>query len=275
MPRRTAYGPGTPCWVDHITVDLTGAKQFYGGLFGWEFTRENDRGYHLITLRGEIIGGLGPSPMGMTPGSSWNVYLASKDLDHTRTEVGRLGGRVVMGPVPAGEDGRLCLAVDPSGAAVGFWEGGRDEGVVLVDEPGALCACELHTARPDSAEEFYRGLYGDVPAVIRSSSRTGWVPFFGIGDAENTESSGGSGSDEGSAAEVSTGNAGDGETGQGTGNSGSTTTETASGNAEGSGGTGITGITVAAALAAGARRLDSGLFADPLGGVFGLTGGNY
>ncbi|MEU8204075.1 VOC family protein [Streptosporangium sp. NPDC049046] len=272
MPRRTAYGPGTPCWVDHITVDLTGAKQFYGGLFGWEFTRENDRGYHLITLRGEIIGGLGPSPMGMAPGSSWNVYLASKDLDHTRTEVGLLGGRVVMGPVPAGETGRLCLAVDPSGAAVGFWEGGRDEGVVLVDEPGALCACELHTARPDSAEEFYRGLYGDVPAVIRSSSKTGWVPFFGIQDAENTESSG---SDEGSAAEVSTGNAGGDETGQGTGNSGSTTTETAPGNTEGSGGTGITGITVAAALAAGARRLDSGLFADPLGGVFGLTGGNY
>ncbi|MEV4530852.1 VOC family protein [Streptosporangium sp. NPDC049304] len=271
MPRRTAYGPGTPCWVDHITVDLTGAKQFYGGLFGWEFTRENDRGYHLITLRGEIIGGLGPSPMGMAPGSSWNVYLASKDLDHTRTEVGRLGGRVVMGPVPAGEDGRLCLAVDPSGAAVGFWEGGRDEGVVLVDEPGALCACELHTARPDSAEEFYRGLYGDVPAVIRSSSRTGWVPFFGIQkardveNAENAESSGGSGNGGGTAAETAAGNT------EGTGNNGSTTTETAAGNTEG---TGSTGITVAAALAAGARRLESGLFADPLGGVFGLTSGN-
>ncbi|MEV4377834.1 VOC family protein [Streptosporangium sp. NPDC049644] len=181
MPRRTAYGPGTPCWVDHITVDLTGAKQFYGDLFGWEFTRENSRGYHLITLRGEIIGGLGPSPMGPAFGSSWNVYLAAKDLGHTRTEVGRLGGRIVMGPVPAGENGRLCLAVDPSGAAVGFWEGGRDEGVVLVDEPGALCACELHTSGRETATEFYRGLYGDAPLVIRPSARTGWVPFFGAG----------------------------------------------------------------------------------------------
>ncbi|MER5644320.1 VOC family protein [Streptosporangium sp. NPDC002524] len=229
MPRRTSYGPGTPCWVDHVTVDLTGAKQFYGGLFGWEFTRENDRGYHLITLRGEIIGGLGPSPTVMAPGSSWNVYLASKDLDHTRAEVVDLGGRVVMGPVPAGEDGRLCLAVDPSGAAVGFWEGGRDEGVVLADEPGALCACELHTARPDAAEEFYRGLYGDVPLVIRPSSRTGWVPFFGVPHAA-----------------------------EGIGNAGST--EDTRG--------------AAAALAAGARPLESGLFADPLGAVFGLTDGN-
>lgn len=194
-------------------------------------------------MRGEIIGGLGPSPAGLAPGSSWNVYLASKDLDHTRTEVGALGGRVVMGPVPAGEDGRLCLAVDPSGAAVGFWEGGRDEGVVLVDEPGALCACELHTARPDAAEEFYRGLYGDVPLVIRPSSRTGWVPFFGIpgaGDAEAPENT------EAADAPGNTGGAG--------------STEDAGG--------------AAAALAAGARPLGSGLFADPLGAVFGLTGGN-
>ncbi len=174
----------------------------------------------------------------MTPGSSWNVYLASKDLDHTRTEVGVLGGRVVMGPVPAGEDGRLCLAVDPSGAAVGFWEGGRDEGVVLVDEPGALCACELHTARPDAAEEFYGGLYGDVPLVIRPSSRTGWVPFFGAPHiAENTE------------AAENTRTAEDTEAAADSGNTGG----------------------AAAALAAGARPLGSGLFADPLGAVFGLT----
>lgn len=119
--------------------------------------------------------------MGPAFGSSWNVYLAAKDLGHTRTEVGRLGGRIVMGPVPAGENGRLCLAVDPSGAAVGFWEGGRDEGVVLVDEPGALCACELHTSGRETATEFYRGLYGDAPLVIRPSARTGWVPFFGAG----------------------------------------------------------------------------------------------
>jgi hypothetical protein len=115
-----------------------------------------------------------------------------------------------MGPVPAGDDGRLCLAVDPSGAAVGFWEGGRDEGVVLVDEPGALCSCELQTTRQDLAEEFYQGLYGDTPLTIRPSSRTGWVPFFG---GEDTE----------------------------------------------------------AALADGARLLDSGVLADPLGAVFGLA----
>ncbi len=154
--------------------------------------------------------------MGPAFGSSWNVYLAAKDLGHTRAEVGRLGGRIVMGPVPAGENGRLCLAVDPSGAAVGFWEGGRDEGVVLVDEPGALCACELHTSGQEAATEFYRNLYGDVPLVIRPSARTGWVPFFGAGDGDSAGA-------------------------------------------------------VAAALAAGARPLENGLLADPLGAVFGLT----
>ncbi|MEU4830512.1 VOC family protein [Streptosporangium sp. NPDC023615] len=237
MPRRLSYGPGTPCWVDHVTVDPTGAKRFYGDLFGWEFVKENGRGYHLITLRGEIIGGLGPSPMGPAFGSSWNVYLASKDLARTREEVGRLGGRVLVGPVPAGGDGRLCLAVDATGAAVGFWEGGRDEGVVLVDEPGALCAAELHTPAPDAAEEFYRNLYGGTTPVIRSSPRGAWVPFFGAGDpapdrADRTDQA--DRADRTDRADR------------------------------------MDRVT-RAARAAGARPLGDGLFADPLGAVFGLA----
>jgi predicted enzyme related to lactoylglutathione lyase len=189
MPRRIAYGPGTPCWIDHSTVDLTGAKQFYATLFGWEFTRENDHGYHLIRLAGEIIGGLGKSPMDSGFGSSWNVYLAAKDLDQTQAEVRRLGGRIVLDPVSVGPNGRLCLAIDPVGAAVGFWEGAHDEGMVLADEPGALSGCELWTTQRDLAEEFYEGLFGDAATdlTICSSSRTCWLPFLGSRGREAVE----------------------------------------------------------------------------------------
>ncbi|GAA3005710.1 hypothetical protein GCM10017559_29320 [Streptosporangium longisporum] len=193
--------------------------------------------------------------MGPAFGSSWNVYLASQDLARTRDEVGRLGGRVVMGPVPAGGNGRLCLAVDPVGAAVGFWEGGSDEGVVLVDEPGALCAAELHTPAPEAAAEFYRNLYGGREQVIRSSPRGAWVPFFGVADpvfgvadsADSADSAGGT--DPGGSA----------------GSSGETHATDAADRMDGM------DRVVRAARAAGARPLGAGLFADPLGAVFGLS----
>jgi predicted enzyme related to lactoylglutathione lyase len=36
MSERTSYEPGTPSWVDLTTSDPASAREFYGGLFGWE-----------------------------------------------------------------------------------------------------------------------------------------------------------------------------------------------------------------------------------------------
>ena len=37
MGTRTEHAPGTFSWVDLTTSDSTAAKDFYGGLLGWEF----------------------------------------------------------------------------------------------------------------------------------------------------------------------------------------------------------------------------------------------
>ncbi|WP_051781649.1 MULTISPECIES: VOC family protein [unclassified Streptomyces] len=209
MPRRTSYRPGVPCWVDCITPDLTGAQRFYGDLFGWEFADEGGN-YRLAVLDGELIGGLGTAPPGRWSGAAWNVYLATKDADRTRADVEDLGGTVVMGPVPAGEDGRLFLAVDPQGAPVGFWEGHHAQGVVLADEAGAVCGHDLVVPRADAAERFYGGLFGfrtgrrraegeDAAGdegrltlelhgtawaglVEDTAAQPGWIPYIGVRD---------------------------------------------------------------------------------------------
>ncbi|MGW6840554.1 VOC family protein [Streptomyces sp. NPDC054958] len=209
MPRRTSYRPGVPCWVDCITPDLTGAQRFYGDLFGWEFADEGGN-YRLAVLDGELIGGLGTAPPGRWSGAAWNVYLATKDADRTRADVEDLGGTVVMGPVPAGEDGRLFLAVDPQGAPVGFWEGHHAQGVVLADEAGAVCGHDLVVPGADAAERFYGGLFGFRTGRHRAeeagaagdegrltldlhgtawaglvedpAAQPGWIPYIGVHD---------------------------------------------------------------------------------------------
>ncbi|MEU6220004.1 VOC family protein [Streptomyces sp. NPDC047022] len=199
MPRRTGYRPGSPCWVDCITPDLTGTGRFYTELFGWEYTTEGP-GFQLARLGGEIIAGLGATPPGLPPVARWTVYLAAKDIDATSARIRELGGRIVMGPVPAGADGRLCLAVDPDGAPVGIWEGHHDEGVVLGDEEGAVCDFELRTPWPERAERFYGELFGcsvsgegsrlslDLDGTrlawltrAGSGEQPYWLPHFGAG----------------------------------------------------------------------------------------------
>jgi predicted enzyme related to lactoylglutathione lyase len=36
MPQVKSYAAGTPCWVDLMTSDPEGARDFYGELFGWD-----------------------------------------------------------------------------------------------------------------------------------------------------------------------------------------------------------------------------------------------
>jgi predicted enzyme related to lactoylglutathione lyase len=119
--------------------------------------------------------------MGPGYGSSWTVYLAAKDLAHTQRRAEEHGARFTVSAVPAGANGWLSLGTDPQGAAFGLWEGHHDEGVVLVDEPGALVAAVLHSAQPRTQAAFYQGVFGTrVSSAEHPVTR--WVPCFGVAD---------------------------------------------------------------------------------------------
>ena len=206
MPRRTSYRAGVPCWIDCLSRDPTAAQDFYRALFGWTFDPGPNPagpagGYRLIRCRGEIIGGLGVLDADRT--GSWTTYLASKDLAATVAAVRMLGGRIVLPPTPVGRDGTLCLALDTTGTAVGFFCGANADGVVLIDEPGAVVRHQLQTSCLTAAATFYGGLVdgtiepdGDRARLVidgRShadllqleagrAALPGWIPIFGVAD---------------------------------------------------------------------------------------------
>ncbi len=185
MPIHEHYEPGSPCWVDYAALDPEGARAFYGELFGWGFDTEG--GYEFIRLGGNVVGGFGRVPPGRALPASWNTYLATKDADAVAGRVRGLGGTVVFGPIDAGPNGRLLFAVDPSGAAVGFWEGRREAGIVVVGEPGPWCRHELWAGDVAAADAFYGGVLGARgPAPAAEGPGNGlapqWVTFFGADD---------------------------------------------------------------------------------------------
>src|ERR671914_774224 len=81
MGERTRYEPGTFCWVDVATPDATGAKAFYGSLFGWSMHDVPGRRgttYTRARLGGaDVAGGFGGAP---PPGAA-------------QTSLGRGGGQ--------------------------------------------------------------------------------------------------------------------------------------------------------------------------------------
>ena len=49
MPDRTSHDPGTISWTDLATTDQDAAKEFYAGLFGWEYDEQPvGEGQHLL-----------------------------------------------------------------------------------------------------------------------------------------------------------------------------------------------------------------------------------
>lgn len=114
--------PGALSWNELNTRDVSGAKEFYGAVFGWSF-EDQDMGeagtYTTISLGGNPVGGiLNMAERGVPEEvpAHWQVYFAVEDTDASVAQATERGGNVMVPPmeVPAG---RFSILVDPHGAS--------------------------------------------------------------------------------------------------------------------------------------------------------------
>jgi uncharacterized protein len=160
MGTRTEHAPGTISFVDLLAGDVAAAKDFYGGLFGWQFEDNEMPGgggtYTMCKVGGEDVAAIAPA----MDEPRWNTYVTVASADDAARRARELGATVTMEPMDVGEAGRMALLTDPTGAALCLWEPGRAIGATLVNDPGALTWNELHTPDHDRAVEFYTALFG-------------------------------------------------------------------------------------------------------------------
>lgn len=161
-PRKT-YPPGVPCWVDTAQPDVEAAKDFYGGLFGWDFDERTPGGseqrYFVAGLDGLEVGGIGSQPAEL-PAPSWNTYVRVKSADDAAAAIERAGGRLLMGPFDVLDAGRMTGFADPTGAICFAWEAGNTEGAELVNAHGSWNFSELNTRDRATALAFYDEVFG-------------------------------------------------------------------------------------------------------------------
>lgn len=157
--------PGTPCWTSLMAHRADQAREFYGALFGWEFTPGPPQlgAYTLAEKDGRKVAGIGEKPAQPHP-VSWTTMLAADDVDLAAESVRECGGTVGIGPLNAGEDGRVAIAVDPAGAVFGIWQAGTFAGAEAAGEPGSVAWSELVTYEAGLAGKFYGAVFGLEPA---------------------------------------------------------------------------------------------------------------
>lgn len=105
----------TVAWFEIGTPDVTGAKSFYGGLFGWTFTADGD--YTVVTAPGASgpSGGImNTAPIGSPPYAIFCVQVP--DVAAVAAKAAQTGGKVVVEPMTM-EDGMVvAYLADPNGS---------------------------------------------------------------------------------------------------------------------------------------------------------------
>lgn len=178
MPGPDELVPGAPAWVDLSTTDVAAASAFYTTVFGWEVDDTVDEygGYRLFTHAGRRVAGVGvrtdddPSP------SHWTMFLLTFNAATTGELIAEAGGTVLFEPTAVPEMGVMGMAIDATGAVVGYWQPGGMEGFDAFGEPGTATWFELAASDFDAAERFYARAFDW--SVVRSDGEPSTATFI-------------------------------------------------------------------------------------------------
>jgi len=164
-PRSTHHG-GKLVWLDLETTDLTGAKRFYWGLFGWSYRDYHADGvdYSVALLDDRPVAGLVRRQIlnGAERGSRWLPFFSILDVDATFQRA--LGARAAVQSTPEdlplrGRQGRLR---DPEGAVFALVDSTSGD---PPDDPnpraiGSWGSPELLARDPAEEAVFYQRVLG-------------------------------------------------------------------------------------------------------------------
>jgi hypothetical protein len=163
MTQVDRHDPGSFSWPELATSDPAAAKKFYTSLFGWgtvDSPAGPDMVYTTLKKGDKSVGALYQDPKEKNIPPHWNTYVTVESADASAKKAKDLGGRVVAEAFDVMEYGRMAVIRDLEGATICLWQPKKHIGAEVVNEPGALCWCELDTTDTASAQKFYTGLFG-------------------------------------------------------------------------------------------------------------------
>ncbi len=202
-----------PAWVDLSSADPAASRDFYSKLFGWQVEVNPDPvygGYAMAKVDGKDVAGIGPKMMPDAP-TAWTVYIGTDDADALAARVTAAGGAVIAPPMEVGDQGRMAVFQDPSGAYIAAWQpmamGGFATGA------NAFGWAELNARGADKTLPFYNAIFGwasksspmgegqppyiefllgddsiagatEMNAMVPPEVPSYWIVYFNVGDVD-------------------------------------------------------------------------------------------
>ncbi len=154
---------GNPIWFDLVTPDPQGAKDFYTGLFGWEWADVPMSGgntYHMAIKDDANIAGMSANDDANGVAGVWVNSVYVEDAEETAERIKANGGSVLSGPHNADGWGITARVATPEGAVFGLWQSLKGYGADVFAELGSVCWIEYHTGDLEAAKQFYSETFG-------------------------------------------------------------------------------------------------------------------
>ncbi len=154
---------GKVVFLELVTPDLEGAKQFYGQLFGWQFSDSSAGSvrYADATLDGHPVAGLIYRPLPAQPRRhpSWLSFFSVDNVDVSAKEAVARGGRILFAPHNTLGRGREAVLADPHGAVFAVVKSTSGDPPDELADPGDWIWSTLLTHDPDHDAGFYQSMF--------------------------------------------------------------------------------------------------------------------
>lgn len=183
---------GTIGWADVAVPDTAVGEAFYTALFGWkaETSPGDTMPYTMFSKDGKVVAGMGPlsadqQAAGQPP--VWTPYVIVDDIDETHDKAKELGAHILMEPMKILDAGSMFFALDPVGAAIGFWQSGTHGGAQVFNDVNTMVWNDLGCRDVAQATAFYTALlgWGAETMDVGGSKYT----MFMVGDRPNAGAS--------------------------------------------------------------------------------------
>ena len=154
-----------PAWVDLATSDAPAAREFYSKVFGWKIDVNPDPqygGYGMANVGDKRVAGIAPKMSPDAP-TAWSIYIGTDDADDLAKKVQAAGGKVIAPPFDVGDQGRMAVFQDPTGAVISAWQPRAMNASLLTGEANTFAWAELSSRGVDKAIPFYQKVFGWTP----------------------------------------------------------------------------------------------------------------
>jgi predicted enzyme related to lactoylglutathione lyase len=162
-PASQEHHTGKLIFVELATPDLSAAKKFYAGLFGWTFNDIQGNGieYSEAFLDGRRVAGLihKKLPDGKQRQPAWLSFFAVGDVDAAKELALQNAAKVLFEPHSIPDRGRVAVLSDPQGAVFAVLASSSGDPSDALAAPGEWIWTSLITSDPDSAAAFYQKLF--------------------------------------------------------------------------------------------------------------------